>query len=705
MDVRLETYRIERKMLNYFIILFGILHVEGNIIYTDRNVNELDKNGTDSEEYHLEYVLMDGEHPCKRNCESGAPPMICRYKFEVESYHTLSKACFDCPFNVTDCFRKDCVPADGTKRAIVTINRQMPGPPIEVCQNDVIVVDVHNKLASEGTTIHWHGQHQVSTPYMDGVPFITQCPIPPHTTFRYTFKATQAGTHFYHSHIGVQRCDGAYGPLIVRVPEEKDPHIGLYDYDLTDHVMVLADWASQLGTEVFMSHHHNDGDNKPPTMLVNGLGRFREFNGTGDGPIYTPSARFSVEQGYRYRFRVINAGFLNCPIEMTVDGHTIHVISSDGNDINATSATSLVTYAGERFDFIVNADQPKGLYWIRFKGLMDCDERFTKAFQVAVLQYEGGSANETLLNMYPLEEVTYDNAHVDGLQINPLNVGTEGNESFVTMPELESMVPWDDSLKEVADYQFYIAYDFYKISNREFYKPPHYGYFSIQNSKQKVLTPQFNHISMEMPSFPLLPQRDEITDDMFCNSETMKERNCTEDYCSCMHGLKVPLGAVVELVFLDEGVAYDANHPLHLHGYSFRVVALERLGNTTTIEEIKNADARGLVKRNLKNPPVKDTITVPDGGYTIVRFKATNPGYWFFHCHLEFHAEIGMALVLQVGEKDEMLPVPKNFPRCGSYQPDPFESISNSQKSAAAIRRLSVIAVCLVVFLIFSLVN
>lgn len=63
-------------------------------------------------------------------------------------------------------------------------------------------MDLHNKLPSEGTSLHWHGQHQVETPYMDGVPLITQCPITPHSTFRYTFKAAQAGTHFYHSHIG-----------------------------------------------------------------------------------------------------------------------------------------------------------------------------------------------------------------------------------------------------------------------------------------------------------------------------------------------------------------------------------------------------------------------------------------------------------------------------------------------------------------------
>lgn len=67
---------------------------------------------------------------------------------------------------------------------------------------DEVVVDVQNLLLGESTSIHWHGHHQRHTPYMDGVPLITQCPIQPATTFRYHFKAEHPGTHFWHSHTG-----------------------------------------------------------------------------------------------------------------------------------------------------------------------------------------------------------------------------------------------------------------------------------------------------------------------------------------------------------------------------------------------------------------------------------------------------------------------------------------------------------------------
>ena len=54
----------------------------------------------------------------------------------------------------------------------------------QICQWDEVVVDVVNELGSDSTTVHWHGIHQRGTPFMDGVPFLTQCPIPAGTTFR-----------------------------------------------------------------------------------------------------------------------------------------------------------------------------------------------------------------------------------------------------------------------------------------------------------------------------------------------------------------------------------------------------------------------------------------------------------------------------------------------------------------------------------------
>jgi L-ascorbate oxidase len=56
---------------------------------------------------------------------------------------------------------------------------QMPGPGVVVCQGDTVMVEVINKLVTETTSVHFHGEHMKNHQYMDGAPHITQCPILP----------------------------------------------------------------------------------------------------------------------------------------------------------------------------------------------------------------------------------------------------------------------------------------------------------------------------------------------------------------------------------------------------------------------------------------------------------------------------------------------------------------------------------------------
>ncbi|XP_055539968.1 uncharacterized protein LOC129726845 [Wyeomyia smithii] len=699
----------------------------------------------ETEEFYTELDYKD--HRCNRECMRGRKPLTCYYKFSMEWYQTMSKACYECPYNSTDCLRPHCIPGDGVKRNVMVINRMMPGPSIEVCENDIIVVDVENHLMGESTTIHWHGLHQKRTPYMDGVPHISQCPISPETTFRYTFKADNPGTHFWHSHTGMQRGDGAFGPLIIR--RDNDPQQLVYDYDLSDHVITVQDWGHVAGVQMFTAHHHSTGDNKPPNILINGRGKYfkrypktasittttkqtqlsipakpttitpaitnnlddseliqnsrdsslklelstaeltnaRLFNVSNSRTLvrkkrqsrtvdfnavvvpeseHIPVKVFYVEQKKRYRFRLINAEFLNCPVELSIEGHNMTVIASDSFDINPIEdLASFVSYAGERFDFVLRANQPIGNYLMRFRGLMDCDERFTSAYQVAVLRYKG--APEVEYDVWP----SYD-FPLEGMQLNALNKGT-GLVDTLSIAETSSRDQEDLLLlKEKTDYKFYVYYDFYAKDNPHFHVPDLYGFKDVINSTNRLFTPQLNHISMRMPSEPMMPGKDRLDESLFCNASSLMQQgiNCREEFCQCSHVLQVPLNATVEMVLIDEGFTFDANHPFHLHGHAFRVVSMERLGVNVTAEEVKRLDEEGKIKRRLKGAPIKDTVTIPDGGYTIIRFIASNPGYWLFHCHIEFHAEIGMALVLKVGDKSEMISAPTGFPTCASFKPD-----------------------------------
>lgn len=236
------------------------------------------------------------DHPCKRKCDIDTKPMICKYKFKLEYYQTMSKACYDCPYNVTHCTLKDCIPADGIKRPIAVVNRQLPGPAIEVCLGDKIEVEVENALFDESTSIHWHGHHQKGTPYMDGVPYVTQCPISPRSKFLYRYNADTPGTHFWHSHSAFQRGDGVFGALIVRVPLANDSFSDLFDYDLPEHTLIVTDWTHTSGLHKFVAHHHSSGDNKAENILVNGKGRFKEFEDEYGNIIFTPVDKYNVKQ-------------------------------------------------------------------------------------------------------------------------------------------------------------------------------------------------------------------------------------------------------------------------------------------------------------------------------------------------------------------------------------------------------------------------
>lgn len=76
--------------------------------------------------------------------------------------------------NISHCFNIQCVTGDGLERGVMSTNRQIPGPAIHVCHNDKLVIDVTNAMGGSATTLHWHGFLQKETPWMDGVPFLTQ---------------------------------------------------------------------------------------------------------------------------------------------------------------------------------------------------------------------------------------------------------------------------------------------------------------------------------------------------------------------------------------------------------------------------------------------------------------------------------------------------------------------------------------------------
>lgn len=118
---------------------------------------------------------------------------------------------------------------DGYERDVLLVNGAFPGPLIEANWGDVIVVTVHNNITGpeEGTAIHWHGFLQHETPWEDGAPGISQCPIPPAMSYTYEFVASLYGSSWYHAHYSAQYSGGVLGPIVVHGPTQT-----VYDIDL-----------------------------------------------------------------------------------------------------------------------------------------------------------------------------------------------------------------------------------------------------------------------------------------------------------------------------------------------------------------------------------------------------------------------------------------------------------------------------------------
>ncbi|XP_072045772.1 hephaestin-like protein [Amphiura filiformis] len=602
----------------------------------------------------------NGDHECARECKWPPEPKTCHYVFTVEWLQSMSAACFDCPFNMTDCDRPGCIPIDGVQRPIVTVNRQIPGPPIQVCEEDEVEVKVWNRLGnSEGTSIHWHGIHQRGTPYMDGAAMITQCPISPQSSFTYKFKASPAGTHWWHSHSNLQRQDGAFGAFIVKHAPERDVNNGYYDYDLPEHVVFIQDWPHD--PTISRATAFPPITSASDTLVINAKGVSRNFT-DGNSTGITPREVFDVKPGARYRFRVIGNNI--CHLTVAVENHELTVIASDGVPIKPVVVDQIGLSSGERYDFVLTADKAVANYWFR---LYTTDPFCSVKEEFAVLRYEGSSEEEPSKVSNDGEEKGHD------VLLNPRSqLDTPGGISVV---QLESQVSDDEKLLGEPDVRYYLAVGINAVADWSMYDPTDYPNPSL--SVLKRYTSQLNYHSFHTPPSPLLTQVGDIPEEEFCDAdETLATKDeCIEQYCACTQIIKVDLGQVVELVLVGEDFS-GADHPMSIHGYSFRVVAMGKLPRGTTVADFIRLDQHGNITRKLENAVLKDTVQVQGDGYTIIRFKADNPGWWLLHSNKIFDVSTsdGMAITIKVGESSDLPPVPENFPRCGSWSPSSDEN-------------------------------
>ena len=143
----------------------------------------------------------------------------------------------------------------GKEKRAIAVNGQIPMPTLTFTEGDIAEIYVHNEM-KEGTSLHWHGLFLPNKE--DGVPYLTQMPIAPHTTHKYSFPIVQNGTHWYHSHSGLQEQIGMYGALILK-KKESDPTFRKGIDDLLTLPVVLSEWTDYNPDNVHrMLHNASD---------------------------------------------------------------------------------------------------------------------------------------------------------------------------------------------------------------------------------------------------------------------------------------------------------------------------------------------------------------------------------------------------------------------------------------------------------------
>jgi FtsP/CotA-like multicopper oxidase with cupredoxin domain len=271
---------------------------------------------------------------------------------------------------------------------MMVFNKQYPGPKITADWGDIIQVTVKNSLPDNGTSIHWHGLRQLYSNQMDGTNGITECPIAPGQSKTYTFKATEYGSSWYHSHYSVQYADGLVGAIKINGPSTANYDVDLGTVPLTDwfHTPVFTVAASQ--------------PKAPPTsdsILVNGTG---VLNGTGT------YAQITLQPNKKNKISFINTG-INAYLHVSVDQHPLTVIAADFVPIQPFTTNSLSIPVGQRYDVIIDANQTPGSYWFRVgTGGGQCDGPNVKASlndtKGAIVSYAGSAGGQPTSQSYEL---------------------------------------------------------------------------------------------------------------------------------------------------------------------------------------------------------------------------------------------------------------------------------------------------------------
>jgi multicopper oxidase len=456
--------------------------------------------------------------------------------------------------------------APGKTVKALTYNGRVPGPELRVKEGERVRVILTNRLA-EPTTIHWHGV-DVPAP-MDGVPGISQKPIAPGESFAYAFEARPAGTRWYHTHADEHRqLDlGLAAPLIIE-PAEAEPFP--FDHEFT---LVLDDWATGTDRPLPATREGVAGARGGMGGMMDRMGGQRggQMGGMSGGGM----AR--MMEGMMGRGGMMGGGHGPAYDTMTINGKAY------------PATTPLTVRKGERVRLrLINASADH-THVIRLAG-----------HRLRVTHTDGNPL------LQPVE--------VDAVPIAP-------SERYDVLVVADRPGAWFLHCAEAghsgAGEQVAVVYESHEGKMPD---PPaegvsgldlwHYGF-----GRGRDVLPRASGAER---MFDLLLSGGMMGSDVWTINGKQYPRT---------DPLRVRKGDRVRVRL--ENHSMEA-HPMHLHGQSFKVLAVNGARYAT--------------------PIVKDSVDVDAHmGSVVVEFTAHNPGDWFLHCHKPMHMEGGMITLAQIG--------------------------------------------------------
>ncbi|KAK6136571.1 hypothetical protein DH2020_029685 [Rehmannia glutinosa] len=347
-----------------------------------------------------------------------------------------------------------------------------------------------------------------------------------------------------------------------------------------------------------------------------------------------------VEQGKTYLLRIINAA-LNDELFFAIAGHNMTIVEIDAVYTKPFLTDSILIAPGQTTNVLVRTNQIPGRYFMAARPFMDAPISIDNKTATAILQYKG--IPNTIVPSLP---------QLPSLNNTAFALNYNAKLRSLNSPKFPANVP----LKPDRHLFYTIGLGVDPCPN-------------CQNGTKLVAS--LNNITFVMPQIGLLQAhyynlKGVFTTDFpdrpptpFNYTGAPLTANLRTTLGKQPRLSRIAFNSTVELVLQDTNLLSVESHPFHLHGYNFFVVGTG-VGNF----DPKNDPE----KFNLVDPPERNTVGVPTGGWTAIRFRADNPGVWFMHCHLEIHTGWGLktAFVVEDGPDPDhsVLPPPKDLPPC-----------------------------------------